>query len=80
MNGAHGRSKPVDTTLGHDLRDALDDLSRQGPFGLFRVWRQRRHYRKELVRLFIVGPYLINDIGLTPDQALAEMDQPFWRR
>jgi uncharacterized protein YjiS (DUF1127 family) len=80
MNVAYARSKPVETALGQDLSDILEDLGRQGPFGLFRVWRERWRYRKELARLFIVGPYMINDIGLTLDQALAEVDRPFWRR
>ena len=80
MNGAYARSKPVETSLGHDLSDIVEDLSREGPFGLFRVWRERWQYRKELARLFIVGPYMINDIGLALDRALAEFDRPFWRR
>lgn len=80
MNGAYARSKPVEASIGQDLSDILEDLSRHGPFGLFRVWRERWRYRKELARLSIVGPYMINDIGLTFDQALAEIDRRFWRR
>ena len=80
MDGALARSKPVETGLGQDLSDILEDLSRRGPLGLFRLWRERWRYRKELARLLIVGRYMINDIGLTLDQALAEIDLPFWRR
>jgi len=75
---AHG--KQVEASLGRDMRNILLDLSREGPFGLFQLWRKRRLYRRELVRLLIVGPYMIGDIGLTLDQALAEADRPFWRR
>ena len=74
------RGKQVEASLGQDMRNILLDLSREGPFGLFRLWRQRWHYRKELARLFIVGRYMISDIGLTLEQALAEAGRPFWRR
>ena len=74
------RGKQAEASLGQDIRNILLDLSRKGPFGLFQLWRKRRLYRRELVRLFIVGPYMISDIGLTLDQALAEADRPFWRR
>jgi len=47
---------------------------------LFRLWRERWCYRKDLARLFVVGPYMINDVGLTLDQALAQADRPFWRQ
>jgi len=74
------RGKQVEASLGQDMRNILLGLSREGPpFGLFRLWRERRHYRQNLARLLIIGPYMINDIGLTVDQALAEIDQPFWR-
>ena len=72
---AHGAS-----SLGRDLNGILLDLSREGPFGLFRAWCKRWRYRRELARLLIIGPYMISDIGMTHDQAVAEMDRPFWRR
>jgi uncharacterized protein YjiS (DUF1127 family) len=80
LNGPPARSEQVETSLGQDLNNILLDLSRAGPFGLFRVWRERWHYRRALARLLIVGSYMIDDIGLTVDQAMAEMDQLFWRR
>jgi len=79
MNQAYARD-PADTSLGQTLRDVLADLSRHGPLGLFRLWRERWSYRKDLARLFIVGPHMLNDIGLTLDQALAQVDRPFWRQ
>jgi uncharacterized protein YjiS (DUF1127 family) len=62
------------------MRNILLDLSREGPFGLFQLWCKRWHYRRELARLLVVGPYMISDIGLALDQALTEADRPFWRR
>ena len=46
MNGAYARDKPIETSLGQDLSDIWQALSRQGPFGLFRAWRERWHYRR----------------------------------
>ncbi|HVO03148.1 MAG TPA: hypothetical protein VMT54_13165 [Candidatus Cybelea sp.] len=74
------RGMQVEASLGQDMRNILLDLRRDGPFRLLRVWRQRWHYRKELARLLIVGPYMISDVGLTLDLALAEAGRPFWRR
>ena len=74
------RGKQVEASLGQDMRNILLDLSRERPFGLFQLWRKRRLYRRELVRLLVVGPHMISDIGLTFEQALAEADRPFWRR
>lgn len=74
------RRKQAEASLGQDMRNILLDLSREGPLGLFPLWHKRWHYRRELARLLIVGPYMISDIGLTLDQALAEAIRPFWRR
>jgi hypothetical protein len=35
------RGKQVEASLGQDMRNILLDLRREGPFGLFRLWRQR---------------------------------------
>jgi len=72
---SHGAS-----SLGQDLSGILADLSREGPLGLFRSWCKRWRYRKDLARLRMVGPHMIDDIGLLPDQAQAESGRPFWRR
>jgi uncharacterized protein YjiS (DUF1127 family) len=74
------RRKEAEASLGQDMRNILLELSREGLLGLFPLWHKRWHYRRELARLLIVGPYMINDIGLTLDQALAEAGRPFWRR
>ena len=39
-------------------------------------WQWRRVYRAQLATL---PPSLIDDIGLTPGDAYAEADKPFWR-
>jgi uncharacterized protein YjiS (DUF1127 family) len=43
-------------------------------------WRQRYHYRRELLRLMRSGPHLIEDIGLLRKHAEQEASKPFWRR
>jgi uncharacterized protein YjiS (DUF1127 family) len=42
-------------------------------------WERRRSYRRDLNRLLHVGEYMIRDIGLTRDDALREIDKPFWQ-
>jgi uncharacterized protein YjiS (DUF1127 family) len=46
---------------------------------VFRVWRQRSRYRRELARLRRSGPHLIDDIGLSQAEAEREAATPFWR-
>jgi len=43
------------------------------------TWRTRRRYRKSLLRLLRAGTYLIEDIGLTPEEARREIEKPFWQ-
>ena len=56
----------------------VEDVRREGPMKIFAIWRARRHYRRELARLLIVGPHMIADIGLTADNAREEIARPFW--
>jgi uncharacterized protein YjiS (DUF1127 family) len=49
------------------------------PFELVGAWRSRRRHRADLRRLLRLGTYLIDDIGLRPDEAAAEAAKPFWR-
>ena len=67
------------TPLARDLGNVLQELRRRGPTGLFKAWRDRWHYRRELGRLLRVGRHMISDIGLTLAEASAETDRPFWR-
>lgn len=66
-------------SIGNDFRHAFQDLKRHGLSGLFKLWGERMFYRRELLRLVEAAPHMIDDIGLTCDQALAEAHQPFWR-
>lgn len=43
------------------------------------LWKQRRRYRADLRRLLRVGPYMVRDIGLTPEAAYRELQKPFWK-
>ncbi len=42
-------------------------------------WQIRRRYRKDLERLLRVGPYMIEDVGLTLEEAHREIEKPFWQ-
>ena len=67
------------TRLARDLGEILQELRQRGPIALYKAWRARRHYRKELRRLLRVGQHMISDIGLTLAEAQAAVDRPFWR-
>jgi uncharacterized protein YjiS (DUF1127 family) len=43
------------------------------------AWRTRRRFRRDLRRLLQVGPHMVADIGLTPEEAQRESAKPFWR-
>ena len=57
----------VPASLGTRLR---------GLFGLFRLWYRRWKQRRDLAGL---DAHLLRDIGVTPRQALREVDKPFWQ-
>lgn len=40
------------------------------------LWRERRRTRRALARL---DPRMLEDVGLTQDEAQAEAAKPFWR-
>ena len=69
---------PVRNPLAVEAGQAFHDLGRQGLARMFRTWQKRIRYRRELNRLMQVAPHMIDDIGLTLDQALSEADRPFW--
>jgi len=41
--------------------------------------RRRWIYRRDLKRLLRVGEYMIEDIGLSLEDARHEIDKPFWQ-
>ena len=43
----------------------------------FRIWRERVHQREALKRL---DDRLLDDVGLSREQARRETAKPFWRR
>ena len=40
--------------------------------------RMRLRYREDLKRLLKVGPHMLEDIGVTQDEAACELAKPFW--
>ena len=42
------------------------------------TWRERMRFRWELEQMARDNPHLIDDIGLTKQQAEAEIAKPFW--
>ena len=42
-------------------------------------WQIRRRHRMNLKRLLRVGPYMIDDIGLSLEEAEKELAKPRWR-
>lgn len=79
-----GSASEVDLKVtGNSFAQAIvgiaEDVRREGPMKIFAIWQARRHYRRELARLLIVGPHMIADIGLTTDNARDEIARPFWR-
>ncbi len=43
------------------------------------AWIARRRFRRDLSRRIELGDHLVKDIGLTLEQALNEIEKPFWR-
>lgn len=39
----------------------------------------RRAFRRDLARQIEASPHLIRDIGMTREEALCEIEKPFWR-
>jgi len=74
-----GGTDGLNAPFARDIEDVLLELKQCGLGGLFKAWRARRHYRKELGRLLRVGRHMISDIGLTLAEAEAAADRPFWR-
>ena len=47
-----------------------------GVFRVLCIWQERYLMRKRMANL---DDHLLDDIGLTRDQVLAEADKPFWQ-
>ncbi len=48
------------------------------PIALVSLWLERARSRRQL-RLLLVDPHVLNDLGLTPGEADLEAIKPFWR-
>ena len=60
-------------------RMPLDVLEKGEKFALtIGEWRRRHHFRTDLKRLLKIGPYMIDDIGLSLEETRRECDKPFW--
>ena len=42
-------------------------------------WEERKRFRLKLEDMLKTAPHLIEDIGLTRKQVVAEIAKPFWR-
>ena len=80
----------IRTCSAHALRNGTEPpmyraIQAVGAAGIGDAWAaalaclERHRYRQELRRLLRVGPYMIDDIGLTHAQALHEAEKPFWQ-
>ncbi|MGE0163955.1 MAG: DUF1127 domain-containing protein [Dongiaceae bacterium] len=61
---------------------AVAATSPSGPIRLraaIQVLDRRLRYRRDLRRRLAIGPHMIADIGLTPEEAQREAAKPFWR-
>lgn len=43
------------------------------------TWRSRLRHREALALLARMGPHILDDVGLNPEQVEAELRKPFWR-
>lgn len=72
---------PVSTRRLSGKRLPRQRYSLESLFGSIAAWRERTRFRWELKRLAKDTPYLIDDIGLTKEQAEEEIAKlPFWQR
>ena len=60
-------------------RAARRPMRATAPHLPWQAWSARRQYRAELRRLLLVGPHLIEDLGIPVAAAIAEAHKPFWR-
>lgn len=53
-------------------------VSHANPVETLAKWRLRLLERRHLRRLLLVAPHMIEDIGLTLEDARLEAEKPFW--
>ena len=58
----------------------IAEEKRHGPFFVWALWAQRFKTRKQLRQLYLTDPdRLHDDLGLSSDEVMAEIEKPFWR-
>jgi uncharacterized protein YjiS (DUF1127 family) len=65
-------------TISLGLRRKTRSKARHGLIALVRLWHERARSRREL-RLLLVNPQVLADLGLTRQEADQESIKPFWR-
>lgn len=76
--------RPSATPFAADIGIRHAALPRPQPpgldlWGLLAFWLERSHQREALREVAELSPHLLDDIGLTRAEAIAEADKPFWR-
>jgi uncharacterized protein YjiS (DUF1127 family) len=74
-NSSYARERLVPILLR--LPDVGQGIRKIKP--LLAVWRRQYRFRADLRRLLKVGAYMIEDIGLSHEEALRESAKPFWK-
>jgi uncharacterized protein YjiS (DUF1127 family) len=73
-----GRSA-TQVTAAYDTQDSSSTLPARW-LGSVRLWTERYRQRQALFNLAEANTHLLDDIGLSRNDALREAAKPFWRR
>ena len=65
-------------TISLGARRKSAPIPRLGAIALLGLWLERARSRRQL-RLLLVNPHVLADLGLTRDEADLESIKPFWR-
>ncbi len=77
MKSSFSISLPSSAAMCIGFAALLDSINKFDPISA--EWRRRYAYRLELKRLLKVGPHMAHDIGLSPEEALREIEKPIWK-
>ena len=78
LRAALTNSLPERHTLGCVVVHLIREVRRIGLRRTLEVWHQRGEFRRDIRRLLQAGPHLIDDIGLSEEEARAEIGTPVW--
>lgn len=65
--------------LGEPARVSRRRLGLGALANMIATWEERKRFRLQLARMIEANPHLIDDVGLTREQAEAEVGKPFWK-